>query len=145
MARKNTYRRGRKRLVLTKHLLEKWAERYGAEPSEAEIHRILECGALACQSMRMAYPDGRRWNSPGVYIDFEKGICLLTDETPHNSVRVFTFLDGEDMDRGACDVSRDTRVLRVVGIGNRDPASPIRQAQGYAGARGRAHAGDQVL
>ena len=134
--RKNQYRRGGKRLVLTKHLVEKWSERYGVEPTEREIEEILECGALACQSMRMAYPDGRRWNSPGVYIDFKRGICLLTDETPHNSIRVFTFLDVSDMARAETQGRGENIKLRAVGIGNRDPADGRQRTEDKGEAHG---------
>lgn len=114
--RKNRYRTGRKRIVLTQHLKEKWVERFGLEPSEADIVGILQRGALASESRAMAYPDGRRWVSPGMYIDFERQVALLTDETPQNSVRVITFLSREDMRAGR---GRTAPVLRAVGIGNR--------------------------
>lgn len=100
--------------MITKHLRLKWLDRYGEKPTEKEIEAILSCGALACESREMRYPNGDPWNSPGVYVDFKRGIALLADETPEDSVRVITMLDERDMRRPV-----QVPKLRVVGISNR--------------------------
>jgi len=95
--RKNTYRLTRKRIAITKHFEEKWRERYGYCPGEREIEGILVHAALAQRSKRVALANGGVSHEPSIYVDFDRCICLLVDETPHNSVRLITFLDPADM------------------------------------------------
>lgn len=92
MMRKNTFRSGQKRLVITKHFREKWTERYGYCVGEREIEVILSRSALAQRCERIQHVV-----KPSVYVDFTRKLCVLVDETPGHSVRVITFLNDQDM------------------------------------------------
>lgn len=92
--RKNYHRRQRcrKRLVITKHFCDKWRDRYGYAPGESEISGILERSVLAQRCRRVNHDV-----MPAVYVDFDRNVCVLVDETPGASSRMITFLSDQDM------------------------------------------------
>ena len=88
------YKPDTSKLILSKHFIDKWRERYGYDPKRAEIVGIIRESAWLQKCQPMQYPDGIPWVSAALFVHFDRNLALKVDFTTH---KVLTLVDPSDM------------------------------------------------